>query len=124
MTSPSALSAIILASAFMACALAGCSQQKDAGDSQTATRPAAPDSAPDEDHQQCFACDGRGTTAVCFAAGCKSGDVECPGPCLKLTRGKWEHMQVAGHDPNDLWQKFPDGPGRTVAWSQGHVGEV
>jgi hypothetical protein len=33
-------------------------------------------------------------------------------------------MQVAGHSPNDLWQKFPDGPGQSTAWNQGHVGEV
>jgi hypothetical protein len=35
-------------------------------------------------------------------------------------------MEVAGHDPNELWQKFPNQSGRGgyQAWTQGHVGEV
>ena len=34
-------------------------------------------------------------------------------------------MNVAGHDPNELWQKFPDSNGKGYQmWSQGHVGEV
>ena len=57
-------------------------------------------------------------------AGCVAGQAECPGPCLRLSRGKWEHMEVAGHPPTDLWQKFPDGPGQWTAWTQAHVGEV
>ncbi len=35
-------------------------------------------------------------------------------------------MEVAGHDPNELWQKFPNQSGRGgyQAWTQGHLGEV
>jgi len=50
--------------------------------------------------------------------------VDCPGPCLKLSRGVWQRMDVAGHDPKELWQKFNKDRGGYVAWSQGHVGQV
>jgi len=35
-------------------------------------------------------------------------------------------MTVAGHDPSELWQKFPNssGKGGYQAWNQHHVGEV
>ncbi|HYG35822.1 MAG TPA: hypothetical protein VEC99_13610 [Clostridia bacterium] len=33
-------------------------------------------------------------------------------------------MNVAGHDPKELWQKFPKRGGGYQAWSQGHQGEV
>ncbi len=34
-------------------------------------------------------------------------------------------MNVAGHDPNELWQKFPNQNGKGYqVWNQGHVGEV
>jgi hypothetical protein len=35
-------------------------------------------------------------------------------------------MNAPGHDPNELWQKFPNQSGRGgyEAWSQGHVGDV
>ena len=35
-------------------------------------------------------------------------------------------MEVAGHDPSELWQKFPNasGQGGYQAWNQHHVGEV
>ena len=78
---------------------------------------------PDADDQICFACDGKGM-APCRAPGCTGGQIECPGSCLRLSRGKWEHMQVAGHGPNELWQKFPNGPGKWTSWNQNHVGEV
>jgi hypothetical protein len=99
----------------------GCS--KRTGDTQSNREDSATtaESGPGKDTQPCFGCNARGST-VCFG-GCKSGELECPGPCLKLTRGKWEKLQVAGHDPNELWQKFPDGKGWT-AWTSGHVGEV
>jgi len=95
----------------------------ESAENESATTPAqAAAAAPDKDHQACFACDGKGTLGC--KAGCASGKVECTGPCLKLTRGKWEHMDVAGHPPTDLWQKFPNGQGGYMAWSQAHVGEV
>ncbi|MBC8001329.1 MAG: hypothetical protein H7X97_01960 [Opitutaceae bacterium] len=45
---------------------------------------------------------------------------------MKLSVGVWERMDVPGHAPTELWQKFrygPNGKG-SVAWTQGHVGEV
>jgi hypothetical protein len=73
----------------------------------------------------CFACKGEGVVP-CRAPGCVEGQVGCPGPCLKMSRGAWIHMDVAGHDPNELWQKFPNqsGQGGYQAWNQNHVGEV
>ena len=70
-----------------------------------------------------FTCNGAGTVP-CSTRGCVAGKVECPNPCLKLTRGSWVHMNVPGHDPKELWQKFRKPNGGTVAWTQGHVGEV
>ena len=71
----------------------------------------------------CVACGGAGTVP-CRAGGCSGGKLDCPGPCLKLSRGEWVHLNVTGHDPNELWQKFPIANGKYVAWNQGHVGEV
>src|SRR5215208_5600413 len=72
----------------------------------------------------CFQCAGKGELP-CKAPGCVGGKTECPGPCMKLTRGSWIRMPTAGHDPNELWQKFPDANGRGYrSWSQQHVGEV
>ncbi len=31
---------------------------------------------------------------------------------------------MAGHNPNELWRKFPTRNGGFVSWNQGHVGEV
>jgi hypothetical protein len=80
---------------------------------------------PGKDEKLCFECGGSGTVP-CRAPGCVNGKMDCPGPCLKLTRGTWIHMNVAGHDPNELWQKFPvnGGKGGFQAWNQHHVGEV
>src|SRR5688572_10284666 len=76
-----------------------------------------------KDEQVCFECKASGRVA-CGTGGCQAGQMECPSPCLKLSRGKWEHMEVPGHKPDGLWQKFPDGPGRRKAWNNNHVGEV
>lgn len=79
---------------------------------------------PGQDEKACFACAAQGTVP-CRVAGCRDGKVECPGPCLKLTRGAWVHMTVAGHDPSELWQKFPNAKGKGYqAWNQHHLGEV
>lgn len=80
---------------------------------------------PGANEKFCFVCNGNGAV-TCTVVGCANGQKECPGPCLKLTRGTWIRMQVAGHDPNELWQKFPNasGKGGYKSWSQGHVGEV
>jgi len=70
----------------------------------------------------CFKCNGTGTIKCPV---CKNGQVDCPGPCLKASKGVWQHLDVAGHSPNELWQKFytSDGQGWS-AWTQGHIGQV
>lgn len=50
--------------------------------------------------------------------------MDCPGTCLRLNRGSWVHMEVAGHPPTDLWQKFDLGNGGYSALGQNHVGHV
>jgi hypothetical protein len=42
---------------------------------------------------------------------------------MKLSVGRWEHMEVAGHDPKELWQKHTGSKGWN-AWTSAHVGEV
>jgi len=65
--------------------------------------------SPPKDQKICFQCLGQGFV-VC-RTGCVAGKQECPGPCMKLTRGAWIHMNVAGHDASELWQKFPNASG-------------
>lgn len=69
----------------------------------------------------CVTCNRTGSISCRW---CKEGQVDCPGPCLKLSRGVWQHMDVAGHDPKELWQKFYNKHGGYMAWSQGHVGQI
>jgi hypothetical protein len=71
---------------------------------------------------KCYRCQGAGSIK-CTARGCKDGWVDCPGPCLKLSVGRWEHLDVPGHDPKELWQKFTYSDG-WHAWTTGHIGEV
>lgn len=78
---------------------------------------------PASDEKVCFECMGQGKV-TCTAPGCRDGKVECPGPCLKLTHGRWVHMTVAGHDPSELWMKFTQSDGSWQSWNQHHVGEV
>src|ERR1051326_1289828 len=80
---------------------------------------------PAKDEKYCFNCAGQGTVA-CRVAGCVAGKVECPGSCIKLNRGNWVQMPVAGHDPNEWWIKFPNasGLGGYQAWTRAHVGEA
>ncbi|MCW8131890.1 MAG: hypothetical protein KIS92_16205 [Planctomycetota bacterium] len=54
----------------------------------------------------------------CTAKGCNQGKVECPGKCLKLSKGKW----VKGKE-DLLWQTFTSG-GSYMMWSERHLGEV
>ncbi|MGC3990479.1 MAG: hypothetical protein QM796_12520 [Chthoniobacteraceae bacterium] len=70
----------------------------------------------------CDLCEGEGTIK-CTAPGCVDGWVDCPGPCLKLSVGRWEHMDVPGHDPSELWQKFTYAHGYQ-AWTTAHIGQV
>jgi hypothetical protein len=100
--------------------------QKSAGNSSRTTSAGVPNSQSGAaaKEQTCFNCAGVGTVP-CRAPGCMAGKVECPGPCIKLTRGNWVHMNVPGHNPNELWIKFPNPDGRTFeAWNQNHAGEV
>ncbi|HEY4415821.1 MAG TPA: hypothetical protein VGO57_09025 [Verrucomicrobiae bacterium] len=78
---------------------------------------------PGKDGKVCFACQGTGVVK-CTAPGCVDGKVDCPGPCLKLSHGTWVHLNVAGHSPTDLWQKFYLPNGSYDAYSQAHVGHV
>ena len=78
-----------------------------------------------EQTKPCFQCGGTGKT-TCPDPKCKKGQTICPGKCMKLSVGVWEHMNVPGHPPTELWQKFRYGPNgaSSVAWTQGHVGDV
>ena len=71
---------------------------------------------------KCLRCEGTGAV-VCKASRCKNGQVDCPGKCMKLSVGRWEHMDVPGHDPKELWQKYTGSKG-WHAWTSDHVGEV
>jgi hypothetical protein len=71
----------------------------------------------------CFQCKATGISP-CLVFGCKDGQVDCPGPCLKLSKGVWQHEDVAGHAPTDLWQRFPRADGTWHMWNQNHVGDV
>jgi len=86
---------------------------------------ATTEAGPGPGEKICFACKGEGTVS-CRVPGCVEGKVDCPGPCLKLSRGVWIHMNVPGHDPSELCQKFPDRDGRggSYSFSQNHLGEV
>lgn len=74
---------------------------------------------------RCAECAGKGYKA-CAAPTCRHGRVPCPDKCLKLSEGHWERMTVAGHPPNELWQKFYFAGGWTaVSETQcGHIIEV
>jgi hypothetical protein len=69
----------------------------------------------------CFQCNGAGKSKC---SNCKNGEADCPGDCLKLSKGSWIHMTVAGHPPTDVWQKFTADDGRWQAYNQNHVGHV
>jgi hypothetical protein len=69
----------------------------------------------------CSKCNGTGKIP-CPA--CKNGWAECPGPCLKLSQGVWNHLNIPGQDPGFLWQAFPSDDGKLYIWNQTHVGEV
>ena len=109
--------------------LVSCGKPPATPKSQTTatTKAAAPApieaAGPGPGEKTCFACKGEGTVK-CLVPGCVDGQVDCPGPCLKLSQGVWRHMEVAGHDPNDLWITFTAANGGTMSWNQNHVGDV
>lgn len=76
----------------------------------------------EEKTKACFQCNGTGKMTC---PDCKGrGEIDCPGHCLKLTQGTWIHMDVAGHPPTDLWQKFDRPAGQWRAYNQNHVGHI
>ncbi|HET7625827.1 MAG TPA: hypothetical protein VFM25_11240, partial [Verrucomicrobiae bacterium] len=84
--------------------------------------PATGEKISGEKMKPCFQCHGTGKMK-CPSRTCKDGETDCPGPCLKLTKGTWVHMNVAGHPATDVWQKFRTANG-WQAYNQGHVGHV
>jgi hypothetical protein len=78
--------------------------------------------SPPDNAKTCFQCNGAGKSK-CAVPSCAGGQMDCPSPCLKLSKGVWKKMNVAGHDPNELWQTFRGKTG-TRSWTQAHVGEV
>ncbi len=82
-----------------------------------------PPATADENSKPCFVCKGTGISS-CAAPSCQKGQVDCPGSCLKLSKGSWIHMEVAGHSPTELWQRFPSATGGISSWNQNHCGEV
>lgn len=115
------LDALLVMSFFLACSMpAGF-----AGNTPTNTPPSTTNAATLSTTaiKTCFLCKGTGS-AKCSDPGCKQGRAECPGPCLKLSKGVWEKRNVAGHtDPNELWQKVRYNARQTTYISSGHVGQ-
>lgn len=82
--------------------------------------------APANQLVKCARCGGTGLVK-CPNPTCKDGTIECNGPCLRLTKGEWVKMEVAGHPPTDVWQVFrykTSSRSGYQAWSQAHVGQV
>jgi hypothetical protein len=70
----------------------------------------------------CFTCNKTGTTK-CSETTCRNGKAECPGPCLKLTKGTWIKREMPGrNDPTELWQARRVG-NKTWYFSSKHLGE-
>ena len=72
--------------------------------------------------QTCFQCGGSGKMKCPTCQG--TGNADCPGPCLKLSRAGWKHMQVAGHPDTDVWMTFHNTDSTWTAYNQNHVGDV
>ena len=102
---------------------AGCG--KPATPKTVTTNSASPKvTGPGSNEKVCFQCNGAGTVP-CRAPGCVNGKVDCPGPCLKLSKGIWKHTDIDGKPSDVLWQEFTSADGRwTMAWSEHHLGEV
>jgi hypothetical protein len=120
----------VLACFLGALLFAGCGKPTDVPKSQppATTNSAAPPSeavaGPGPGEKVCFACKGEGTVA-CLVPGCKDGWVDCPGPCLKLSKGVWKRTDINGKPSDILWQYFTSADGRvTIGWSEHHLGDV
>ena len=93
---------------------------------KTVTTNSAPPvvAGPGPGEKVCFECNGEGMVP-CRAPGCVDGKVDCPGPCLKLSKGVWKHTDIDGKPSDVLWQYFTSVDGRwTMGWSEHHLGEV
>lgn len=93
---------------------------------KTAAAKDANAAAPASQLVKCARCGGTGLVK-CPNPTCKEGTVECNGPCLRLTKGEWVKMEVAGHPPTDVWQVFrykTNSRSGYQAWNQAHVGQV
>lgn len=108
--------------------VAGCDRNAPEGGERSQSQASASEAAagekvpkPGPGEKVCFQCNGIGQTTCPV---CKDGFTDCPGPCLKLSKGTWEHMHVDGHPDTDVWQNFHQANGTSQAWNQGHVGEV
>ena len=109
---------------------AGCGKPPEAPKSQpvvtanSAPPPPPVEAGPGLNEKVCFACKGEGIIA-CRAPGCVNGQVDCPGPCLKLSKGVWTRTDIDGKPSDMLWQYFTSVDGRwTLGWSEHHLGEV
>ncbi len=86
------------------------------------TAPTNSPAKPDVKMKPCFQCKGLGK-AVCTT--CRgTGMMACPGNCLQLTKGVWEHRTVENHPATDLWIKFYYKDNTWLAFNQNHVGDV
>jgi hypothetical protein len=74
-----------------------------------------------EPTKTCFACNGKGKIKC---PNCLVGWAHCPNHCLQLSEGVWEHENVAGHPPTDLWRRFTKADGGWISFSQAHVGDL
>src|SRR5688500_5818565 len=102
---------------------AGCKEQLARFRQSRASGEATASVKPGKGEQVCFDCAGKGQLK-CGAGGCQNGQTECPAPCLKMSRGKWEPLKVAGHAADELWQKFPRASGGYDAGDAQHAGGV
>jgi hypothetical protein len=119
----------VLACFLGALLFVSCGKQPSVPKSQaTATTNSAPPppevAGPGPNEKVCFVCRGEGTVP-CRVPGCVNGQVDCPGPCLKLSKGLWKHTDIDGKPSDVLWQFFTSVDGRwTMGWSEHHLGEV
>lgn len=104
---------------------AGCAKPADTSRKEaTTTTNSAPVAGPGPNEKVCFACDGTGMVK-CPVPGCINGQADCPGPCLKLSKGIWRHTDIDGKPSDVLWQVFNSSDGReTFAVSEHHLGDV
>jgi hypothetical protein len=71
-------------------------------------------------HKECATCKGTGSAGPCPTKGCVDGKIECPAPCLKLSKGQWKL-----HPDDGLrWLELKGRRGSAGFISERHVGEL